>query len=249
MATFVLVHNGFAGAWVWRQVEHLLRDAGHEVHTPTLTGLGARAHLAHPGIDLGTHVADVLGTFACEEISGAILVGSSSSGTVIAGVAERLPRAIRQLVFLDTPVPTDGQSWFDIIGPEVAAPLLDAARLHGDGWRVPRNDVPPPRWVPHPLGAVTERLRLTDPDAARLPRTMIHCTDRPPDWFLGLGGVIDRAAEAARGSGIEVLCLKADHLPQLSCPGDLAGMLNAIAGSSDEDQLKKAPAENRGPAF
>jgi pimeloyl-ACP methyl ester carboxylesterase len=228
LATFVLVHNGFAGAWVWRQVAERLREAGHDVHTPTLTGLGQRAHLAHPGIDLDTHVADILGTFACEEVTEAILVGSSSSGTVIAGLAERLPDRIRRLVFVDTPVPRDGQSWIDIMGPEVSAPLLEAARVHGDGWRVPRSDVQPPRWVAHPLAAVTQKLKLSDPAAAALPRTMIHCTGRPPEWFFGLGGVIDRAAEDARHSGTEVLALDADHLPQLTRPFELAAILTSL---------------------
>lgn len=229
MTTFVLVHNGFAGAWVWRSVESGLRTAGHIVHSPTLTGLGERAHLAHPGIDLDTHVSDVLGTFACEEISDAVLVGSSSSGVVVAGVAELLPGAIRRLVFLDTIIPRDGQSWMDIIGPEVAAPLLEAARLHGDGWRVPRRDVHPPRWVPHPLGAVTQPVRLGDIEAAALPKTVIHCTGRPPDWFFGLGGVIDRAAAAAREQGGDVRELSSDHLPQLSRPADLCRLLLDLA--------------------
>jgi len=225
MATFVLVHNGFAGAWVWRAVERRLREVGHEVHAPTLTGLGERAHLAHPGIDLDTHIADVLGAFACEELTDAILVGSSSSGVVVAGVADRIPRAIRRLVFLDTPVPKDGQSWVDIMGPEVAAPLLEAARLHGEGWRVPRSDVEPPRWVPHPLGAVTQPLRLVSAEGAALPRTLVHCTGRPADWFFGLGGVIDRAAAEAPAEGIDVRTLASDHLPQLSRPDELARLL------------------------
>lgn len=229
MTTFVLVHNGFAGAWVWGAVAGMLRTAGHEVHAPTLTGLGDRAHLAHPGIDLDLHISDVEATFACEDISDAILLGSSSSGVVIAGVAGRIPRSIRRLVFLDTPIPRDGQSWFDIIGPLVSQPLLDAAMAHGDGWRVPRTDVQPPRWMPHPLGAVTQKLRLASPEAASLPRTMIHCTGRLPDWFFGLGGVIDRAAAAASAAGVDVRTLNADHLPQLSQPEALARLLIELA--------------------
>ena len=51
MATFVLVHGGGHGGWCYRKLAPLLRAAGHKVYTPTLTGLGERAHLLNPGID------------------------------------------------------------------------------------------------------------------------------------------------------------------------------------------------------
>jgi len=43
VATFVLVHGAMHGGWCWRDVRHMLGTAGHEVHTPTLTGQGDRA--------------------------------------------------------------------------------------------------------------------------------------------------------------------------------------------------------------
>src|SRR5262245_10593264 len=48
LTTYVLVHGAWAGSWKWRFVAPILRRAGHEVFTPTLTGLGERAHLASP---------------------------------------------------------------------------------------------------------------------------------------------------------------------------------------------------------
>jgi hypothetical protein len=55
MATYLLVHGARHGGWCWRRVAPLLREAGHEVFTPTLTGPGERAHLSNPEIDLDTH--------------------------------------------------------------------------------------------------------------------------------------------------------------------------------------------------
>ena len=55
MATFVLVHGGGHGGWCYQRVARLLRADGHDVYTPTLTGLGERSHLLQPGIDLDTH--------------------------------------------------------------------------------------------------------------------------------------------------------------------------------------------------
>src|SRR5262249_7376190 len=46
--TFVLVHPAWFGGWCWKKVTPLLRARGYDVYTPTLTGLGERAHLASP---------------------------------------------------------------------------------------------------------------------------------------------------------------------------------------------------------
>ncbi len=73
MATFVLVHGAWHGGWCYKRVARLLRQAGHEAYTPTLTGLGERAHLMSRAIDLGTHVQDVVGVIRCEELSDVVL--------------------------------------------------------------------------------------------------------------------------------------------------------------------------------
>ena len=55
-----LVHPAWHGAWCWERLVPLLREAGHEVFTPTLTGLGDRSHLVRPDTGLETHVKDVI---------------------------------------------------------------------------------------------------------------------------------------------------------------------------------------------
>ena len=55
MTPFVLVHGMWHGGWCWKKIAPALRAAGHEVYTPTLTGVGERAHLHYPDIDLHTH--------------------------------------------------------------------------------------------------------------------------------------------------------------------------------------------------
>lgn len=226
--TYVMVHNGFAGGWIWAEVAGRLRAGGHLVHTPTLTGLGERAHLAHPDVDLATHVQDIVGVIDCEGLSGVTLVASSSGAVVAAGVAERVPERISRLVYIDTMEPADGQSWMDLMGPEVSAPLLLAAERFGDGWRVPRTDVAPPRWVPHPLKTVKDPLVVSNPAAARLPRSLILATNRPAGWFFGLGDVIDAFSLRARDRGFDMHEIASDHLPQLSAPNDLVDVLAKI---------------------
>ena len=118
MATFVLVHGGWAGGWQWREIASLLRAAGHDVFTPTLTGLGERVHLASPDVGLDTHIQDILMVLEYEDLHDVILVGYSYSGMVITGVAERAPERLAHLVYLDAYVPRDGQSLLDMLGPE-----------------------------------------------------------------------------------------------------------------------------------
>src|SRR5258707_12020705 len=59
-ATYVLVHGGWHGSWCWKRVRKALQDAGHEVFTPSLTGVGERSHLNSATVDLSTHIADVV---------------------------------------------------------------------------------------------------------------------------------------------------------------------------------------------
>ena len=80
MSTYLLVHGGWHGGWCWRRVTSILREAGHAVFTPTLTGLGERAHLLSPEIDLDTHIRDVLGVIKYEDLQNLILVGHSYAG-------------------------------------------------------------------------------------------------------------------------------------------------------------------------
>jgi pimeloyl-ACP methyl ester carboxylesterase len=133
MTTYVLVHGAWHGGWCWRRVADRLRAAGHRVFTPTLTGLGDRAHLGSPDIDLDTHIEDVCAVFEAEEIEHAVLCGHSYGGMVITGVADRIADRITAIVYLDAFIPEDGQSLFDIQGPERVKKFRAQA---GEGWRV-----------------------------------------------------------------------------------------------------------------
>ena len=193
MATFVIVHGAWSGAHAWRWIRPLLRAAGHEVFTPTLTGLGERAHLATPAIDLDTHVADIAAVLHYEDLNDVVLVGHSYGGMVITGVADRAAERIGRLVYLDADVPRSGESEFDLMPAEEGAGYEESARARGDGWQVPPpfpDPLPPGyppevvwgvgRMVPHPLATMTQRLRLSGspPD---LPRFYVYCSEGKDD--------------------------------------------------------------------
>lgn len=174
MATYVLCHGAWGGGWGWKRVADILRAAGHEVFTPTYTGLGERAHLLTREIDLETHIQDVRGVIRYERLDRFVLVGHSYGGMVITGVADREWEKITKLVYLDAFLPEDGQSLMDIAGSaERRRQMLALAEEEGEGWLMPR----PPgsvsdtlsaedrQWIWdltcfQPLAAMTQKLRI-----------------------------------------------------------------------------------------
>lgn len=179
MATVVLVHGTTAGGWVWKRIAPQLRAAGHDVYTPTLTGLGERVHLASPGIDLDTHITDVVNVIEFEDLAQVVLVGHSYGGMVITGVADRVPNRIARLVYLDALVPQDGEAVVDLVAPEVRRHYERVVETEGQGWLIPvargRNDVPTHN-TPHPFGSWTQPIRLGNPAANAIPKVYVRFT-------------------------------------------------------------------------
>src|SRR5262245_1945727 len=173
MATFVLVHGAWYGSWCWKRVRKVLEAAGHDVFTPTLTGVGERSHLLSREVNLETHIQDVMNLIKWEELTDIVLCGHSFGGCVVSGVADRMPDRIRSLVFLDAFVPEDGDNQLQHLPPALAERILEGAKTVGDGWKVPPipaavfNVNPVDRaWVDrqctvHPLAAMDQHLRLT----------------------------------------------------------------------------------------
>lgn len=231
MAVFVLVHGGWAGGWQWREIANQLCADGHQVYTPTLTGLGERVHLASPDLDLNTHIRDIVNVFLFEDLWNVILVGYSYSGMVVTGVAEEIPERIARLVYLDAFVPLDGQSMLDLIDPAAAAGLAQLAQTKGDGWRVPHPPPDTPRRTPHPLKTATQPLAVKNPQAALLPRTFILCT-RNAETLGPLSPPIHTCAIRAKREGWQYLELDSAHIPMETVPEELENVLRFIAANT-----------------
>ena len=235
MATFLIAHGAWSAAWAWKKMRPLLQARGHDLHIPTYTGLGERAHLASREIGLQTHIADVLGTLEFEDLRDVVLVGHSYGGMVATGVADRARARLRRLVYLDAFVPRDGQSLLDLLPADVRERMREAARTAGEGWRVPPNPVPPdtsetdlawllPRRVMHPLRAFEEPIRLSAPEGA-LPRVYVYCTRIAPGDVFG-----PFAERARREPGWEYMELDASHSPNVTAPEALTALLDKLAG-------------------
>ena len=194
MTSYVLVHGAWHGGWCWRRVARALAATGAEVHTPTLTGLGERAHLASPDIGLETHVRDILGVLEAEDLSGVILVGHSYGGIVASAAADRAPERVAPLVYRDAVVARDGECMYDRASEQLKADFEEQAHTGGDGWRVPVTAISAqflglkseddarwvmPRLTPHPVRTFREPVRLSA-GFPQMPRTYINCIGDQP---------------------------------------------------------------------
>jgi pimeloyl-ACP methyl ester carboxylesterase len=171
MANYCLVHGGWHGGWVWKRVARHLREEGHDVYTPTMTGLGERSHLLNGTVNLSTNIQDIVNVIRFEELNDVILCGHSYAGMVISGVADLISERIAALVYLDAWVPEDGDSMFTLLPESWQLSILKEVALY-EGYRRPAIPAEALQvnerdraWVdrmctPHPLGTMTEGIRL-----------------------------------------------------------------------------------------
>ena len=198
MATFVLVHGAGGGAISWQYLAPLLTQRGHRVYAPSLTGLGDRAHLGGPEVNLSTHIQDIVAIMEHLDLSEVVLAGHSYGGMVVTGVADRVPGRIAHLVYLDALLPADGQSVMDMDGSE----QLKALTVE-DGWLVVFPEMPPGMpLLPsrgQPIGTLQEKVQLTLPlEKREFTRTYVKAAGNPPTPRHERTGNFWRAAEQVR---------------------------------------------------
>ena len=229
MATFVLIAGAYGGGWWWKKVTPLLRVAGHEVYTPTLTGLGERAHLLSPDVDLSTHIRDIVNLLYYEDLEDVVLVGHSNGGMAATGAAEATPERIRRLVYLDVPIPEDGQSSFDAAAPGLRGRWTsNASELNGTrvywpsdeqwlmflqhGWQLTDPDDIAwikPRLTPQPIATMEEPIKLTLERAGRVPVDAIVCESGQP-----ANEQTERIRATASVEGRNYYELRSGHVPK-----------------------------------
>jgi pimeloyl-ACP methyl ester carboxylesterase len=231
VATIVVAHGAWSSAWAWQKMRPLLRAAGHDIFTPSYTGLGERAHLASPAIDLDTHIADVLGVLQFEDLRDVVLIGHSYGGMVATGVADRSEGRVATLIYLDAFAPNDGQSLFDLVGPETEARMRQGAAQTGEGWKVPSNPMPPDtpadyaawtatRRLPQPIRCLEQKLALSSRPLP--PRGYIYCQRARPD------DVFRQFADRAKAERWRYAEMDASHNPHITCPEELRDVLQGM---------------------
>jgi pimeloyl-ACP methyl ester carboxylesterase len=241
MANFLLVHGAWHGAWCWQRVLPRLMGAGHRAHAVTLTGVGERAHLLHPGIDRETHITDLTAAMDAEEMDEVVLVVHSYAGMLGTAVADRRAERLCHLVYLDAVLPKPGESWSSTHASATRQARIDAAQAH------PLHAFPAPdpavfglsdadhAWVqrrqtPHPGGPYSHALDFDPQRVASVPRSFINCTTPAL-------GTIDVSRQRMRDPkfwdgawlpGSQVIDMPTGHDPMVSDPEGLVQHLLSL---------------------
>lgn len=187
---YVLVHGGWHGGWCWKRVADVLRSRGHNVTTPTQTGLGERSHLLSESITLSVFIDDIVNHLTWENLTSVVLVGHSFGGITITGVADAVPERIAKLIYLDGAILENGEALFDLYPKEIAEARIQAAKETSGGLAVA---APPAesfglsdpddvafvegRLTPHPLATLKNALTITSLAGNGLPTSYIMCVD------------------------------------------------------------------------
>ncbi|MCC9738833.1 alpha/beta fold hydrolase [Streptomyces sp. MNU89] len=234
MSEYVLTAGAWLGAWAWDEVVPELRAAGHGVHPLTLSGLADKK-----GVPAGqqTHVQDIVGEIERWDLRDVVLVGHSYSGIPAGQAAERIGDRLARVVFVDSNVPADGES-FVSAWPDGRA-MVEAAIAANEGfWPVPDADefasqgLSPGQIAritadgsPHPGATLTEPAVLARP-LGELPATYIKCL---LDWPEPSPDV----AELLKSERWQLVTMDTGHWPMFSQPRELARILLAAAGPGD----------------
>ncbi|MSO81595.1 MAG: alpha/beta hydrolase, partial [Alphaproteobacteria bacterium] len=177
-----------------------LRAAGHEVFTPTLTGLGERSHLLTASVNMATHVQDIANVLRWEDLRDVVLVGHSYAGLVVTGEADAEADRIPTLAYLDAFVPGDGESNWSLVNDLFRGLFMDTSGETGYSVAtIPSSlfgmkDAADQVWVdgkcmPHPLAGFRQSLDLAGGDPRDHDRALIHVGGAAlafgASWHLG----------------------------------------------------------------
>jgi len=228
LATFVLIHGAFGGAWRWEKVIPLLEQAGHKVIAPDLPGHGEKSEATTEGLTLKTY-ADFVVDILDQQPEPVILVGHSMAGMIISQAAEYRPDKIKKLVYLCAFLLKEGE----------------CLRSKGGGHHDPIN-------APYEIfketfygdcsdeEALKARARLVPEKASVIAATPVHITagnyGRIPRIYIEC--LRDNAIKPAMQKQMymdlpceRVISMDASHSPQTSRPEELAR--NLISALSD----------------
>jgi pimeloyl-ACP methyl ester carboxylesterase len=233
MTTYVLVHGAWSGAHGFRLVRPILARAGHDVFTPSLTGIGERVHLASPQVRLGTHISDVVNQVLYEDLHDIVLLGFSYGGFVVTGALEHIAERVQHLVYLDAFVPADGDVPIRVLGGEPTRIGI------GDRWLLPpverHFDDPAEaafattRRTPHPIGCFTEPVRLLQPlEDHSFSRTFIRASAEQPEapGSAVFAAIADRLRQSPHWRYREIAT---NHMIPSNRPVELAEVLLELA--------------------
>jgi pimeloyl-ACP methyl ester carboxylesterase len=227
MTNFVLIHGSYQGGWIWQPVASRLRAAGHTVYAPTMMGCAERRHELRAGIDTTTFVNEVSEQLFFEDLKDTVLVGTSSGGMIVCGVAERMRHRISRIVLVDALALFNGERTRDIVErppntgpvPMASGPTRDEAAngLFADldpetkAWALDR-------YTPHPTGTSEIQVKLGDFWDMDWDATVIWCRQAPNPGEAH----VRRSAARLKAKWHE---MDTGHYPMLTMPDELTQLI------------------------
>jgi pimeloyl-ACP methyl ester carboxylesterase len=235
MATYVLVHGAWHGAWCWQKIVPALEAAGHRVDAVDLPGHGDDRTPVE-GMTLGSYAQRVADHVAAAD-EPVVLLGHSMGGMVVTQAAELVYDRIATLVYLAAFLPANGQPLVELASGDVVQENLIVDEAAGTCLVAPHAlrhafyeecsdedfELATSRLRPESLAALVEPVQITEERAGSVPRAYIEC-------LLDRAIVIERqrSMQAARPCA-HVLSIEADHSPFFSRPQELIDHLLSLA--------------------
>lgn len=187
---FVLIHGSWHTGEHWEPVAGYLREAGHEVYTPTVAGHGKGVDKAVTHADCVRSIVDYV---EAEKLTDFVLLGHSYGGTIISKVAEFVSERIRRLIYWNAFVLKDGESLVSVTPPEYQRVFQELADASSDNtvmlpfgvWReafINDADIDLARKTydslsPEPYQPFVDKLDLKKFYTLDIPRSYINCTE------------------------------------------------------------------------
>lgn len=236
MATYVLVHGSWHGAWCWENIIPSLEQKGHTVFAPDLPGHG-QDKTPLKKITLQSYV-DCIKAVLDQAKEPVILVGHSMAGMIISQVAENWPETIKSLVYVTAFIPQNGECLSDIVRKqpfsehsraiysvaEEAALYFPLEHMREFGY----NRCDPqllarlsPLFCVEPLRPYFDKVKLTSERFGQIPRAYIACLADQAVWHSSQMRMVNETP-------CQVYTLDCDHSPFYSVPNELAGTLLSV---------------------
>jgi pimeloyl-ACP methyl ester carboxylesterase len=241
MATFLLIHGSWHGAWCWRRLTPLLEASGNRVLAVDLPAHGVDQTLARKATLDG--YARAIELMAQQSSEPPILVAHSMGGMPATLAAARSPQLFSALIYIAAFVPLRNDSLFKLFGADRGSKLRAAVRPGLFTLKVAPDDA---RAIfygqcdeedvraaitclrPDPLRPMWARLGI-EPNVV-LPRYYVECTR---DQAIS----IDAQRAMCLRAGIQhIISMDTDHSPFLSRSAALAGHLCQLAQESSVGQ-------------
>ena len=234
--TFVLVHGAWHGGWCWAAVINQLEKLGDRAYAIDLPGHGTN-YADRSKVTRDDYVKSVAAFIERNDLKNVVLAGHSLGGLTIPGVAAKIPKRIKRVVWVTALVALDGQP---IVDPETS-PLAKAAETLPER-SIPiemmgkdfidglANDMAPvmrefvlSALSPQPIGPMVEPVAMAPYFATGIPSSYIVCEDDKtpvagaPNWHPHFSSRLKNPTLKVIKSGHEVMfthpveCARALH--------------------------------------